>query len=74
MTIVDLSAVMAATRNRTQIEAHIRSLDQQILDALLRIEELLAARFAPVPPLAPIDMTETKAEPKATPKKIAGRK
>lgn len=30
-------------RNRKHLENHIRTVEQQILDALLRIEELLAA-------------------------------
>jgi hypothetical protein len=36
---------MLPNRNRIHVEAHLRSLDQQILDALLRIEEILGRAF-----------------------------
>jgi hypothetical protein len=50
-------------RERIQVEAHLRSLDQQILDALLRIEEILDRAF-PDPRVqavaAPADGVNTK--------------
>jgi len=41
-----LSASLAVTRDRPQLAPHVRSIEVQILDALLRIEELLTPGYS----------------------------
>lgn len=56
----EYSNLLAITRQRHHIEGHLRTVEQQILDALLRIEELLTtAKFATHMELA----RETQKEP-----------
>jgi hypothetical protein len=68
-----LSDEVIQQRARDHIENHVRSLEQQILDALLRIEELLTP--TEVAPAAP---TQTKVPEKeaqkSAPAKTKGRR
>jgi hypothetical protein len=59
ISLIDPISASLGGRQRLHVAGHVRTNEQQILDALLRIEELLIGRFQPsaVAPVAP------KAEP-----------
>jgi hypothetical protein len=67
MKMTDLSK-----RERAHIEAHERSLERQILDALLRIEEILDRAF-PNPNVKPIASEQVNAKPSGLTKVLGGK-
>lgn len=56
--IDDASKALGEVRNRPQMAQHVRTVEIQTLDALLRIEEALEALTRTLVPLRPVAVTD----------------